>query len=541
MRLLIWYLRSFLRPWRHHTPVALILIAAIAVGIVLDLLLGSLAPPLWRAQKTVRVRDYKTAERLYWEILNQDLPEVPVVLDFLEIHAALSWTGLLTSDGQIKGPSQSGVSEEQIDAFLARPDLPPSIPLLGGYWRSLLRGEPEETIRDEIVGAADRDPPLPWANHVLAIEEDRKGQRLAAADRFEREGLRPGGPTEDLEQALYLYARAGAIDEVALRLRDPRFPASPQLRADVAFSQQRWGEWMSWLWPASYLRGDTASWFLAGLAAGLWLWFCWCLGGRGIGPGTQIAAFCLGALSIYPTHVIIDLERYLPGLVESGDLVRDAIFYVLGVGLREEAAKLLCFLPLLLLLRQRKDRGEALILGALVGLGFAAVENVSYLAGGDLATALTRFLTANFLHMSLTAIAAAAAADLARGKAESGAVFATTFGLAVLLHGIYDLFLASPALADMSFLGMTTFVVAARFFLRAAPVHRGRAADKPRGALGRLPLLRVLVLALVILASALFIYGSAMAGPKAAANALIGGLLGVGIIIAAFHHELGSR
>ncbi len=313
---------------------------------------------------------------------------------------------------------------------------------------------------------------------------------------------------------------------------DPRFPASPQLRADVAFTQKNWGEWLNWLWPASYLRGDAASWFLTALAAGLWLWFCRSLGGRGMGLGTQIAAFCLGALSIYPTHVIIDLEGFLPGLVQSGDLVRDAIYFVVGVGLREEAAKLLCFLPLLLLLRQRKGRGEAVILGALVGLGFAAVENVGYLAGGNLATGLARFLTANFLHMSLTAIVANAAADFARGIPESGGAFATSFGLAVLLHGTYDFFLSSPDLGELSFLGMTTFVVAARFFLRAAPVHLAR---------GRMPLFKVLVLALVILSSATFVYGSAVAGPSAAAVALIGGLLGVAIIIAVFHHELGSR
>jgi RsiW-degrading membrane proteinase PrsW (M82 family) len=329
---------------------------------------------------------------------------------------------------------------------------------------------------------------------------------------------------------LYLLDASGKAAEVEARVADPRWTAAvtPSLEADLAFARHRWGQWLAWLWPASYLRGSPASWFLAALSAVLWGWFCWRLGGS---PRLLVVAFLLGVLSIYPTHVLIHLEEVIPALRQTGDLVGDAVYFVLGVGLREEAAKLLCFLPLLLALRRGTARGEGLVLGAVVGLGFAAVENVSYFEGGSLATTLTRFLTANFLHISLTAVAAETVTEAIRVTSDRSVARAVnTFGLVVLLHGAYDWFLSTPQLGELSFLAMTTFVICSQLFLRAAPVGRGR---------GGMPLVRVVILALVILAGASFVYGSAVAGPGAAAVSLAQGLLGVVVILVMFHRELG--
>ena len=284
----------------------------------------------------------------------------------------------------------------------------------------------------------------------------------------------------------------------------------------MAFHQGRWGRWLGWLLPASYLRGDLPSWILAALAAGLWLWFCLRLGRDTV---LQAAAFGLGVASIYVTHAHIHLEEVLPWLEPTGELVGDALYFIVGVGL-----------PLLLVLRRRRGEGDGLALGALVGLGFAAVENVSYFAGGGLGAALSRFMTANFLHMALTAIAAEAVTRAVRGAPEAGPRAVNTFVVVVLLHGVYDLFLSSPQLAEASFLAMTTLVVTGQQFLRAAPVGRGRDG---------MPLLRVVVLALVALAGASFVYGSVMAGPAAAAAAVLEGLLGVILLIFVFERELG--
>lgn len=526
------YLKQRLAPYRVYAPAALVALAALVAGVAADLVVSVAAPLHWRAERAARSGELEVAERLYWTLLARVPVELPVLLDFLEVREALFFGAELVprGEGLIPGRFEPTVSDAEIRALLGRSDLGDGVGLAGSYWWAVLRERTTEEERAEVAAAAATEPPTPWANHVLGFERLGRGELVAAARHLEREGLRPGGPVEDLSRALELLHASGNTVEVEARVADPRWRAAvtPGLRSDLAFARHRWGEWLAWLWPASYLRGSVASWLLAALAAALWGWFCWRLGGE---PRRLAAAFLLGALSIYPTHVLIHLEEVIPALRQSGDLLGDAVYFVLGVGLREEAAKLLCFLPLLLLLRRGKARGEGLVLGAVVGLGFAAVENVGYFDGGSLATTLTRFLTANFLHISLTAVSAEAVTEAVRAGSDGSAARAVnTFGLVVVLHGAYDWFLSTPLLGELSFLAMTTFVVSSQQFLRAAPVGRSR---------GGMPLVRVVLLALVILAGASFVYGSAVAGPAAAAISLGQGLLGVVVILVMFHRELG--
>jgi len=71
------------------------------------------------------------------------------------------------------------------------------------------------------------------------------------------------------------------------------------------------------------------------------------------------------------------------GLVESDQLVPGLRYNILGIGLREEFAKLCCLLPLMpLLLRQRSELA-ALLLSACVGLGFAIEEVEGLRPWGD--------------------------------------------------------------------------------------------------------------------------------------------------------------
>jgi RsiW-degrading membrane proteinase PrsW (M82 family) len=526
--------RHHLMRYRRHLPAVIIAIVAVVAGLAADVIARNWAPALWRAERAMAAGDLRAAERAYWEALTSDAVDVPALLDFLAVHQALTMVDVEVGEllqGGVAAPLVGGpsVSEAQVEAFLDRPDLPDGAGLVGRFWRGELRGGATPEIREEVEAGAAAEPPRPWTNHVLGEVAADRGNLFEAAAFFEREGLRPDGPASDLEQALMLYRFAGAHDEVVQRIADPRFDGvvSPWLRSRVAFEGHRWGAWLGWLWPASYLRGSVVSWCLAALSALLWGWFCWRLGGR---FGWLVVAFGLGALSIYPTHVLIHLEDVIPGLAETGDLVGDAIYFVFGVGLREEAAKLLCFLPLLPRLARRRVQGEALIYGAAVGLGFAAIENVGYFEGGALGTTLARFLTANFLHMALTAVAAQAVYVAVQERSDRTIAEAlNTFGLMVVLHGVYNLFLSTPSLTELSFLSMTTFVVLSSRFLRTAPRGRGRSG---------IPLEQVVVLSLVILTGASFVYGAAVVGPAAAAAALAQGLVGVAVILVMFHREL---
>src|SRR5206468_8875792 len=134
----------------------------------------------------------------------------------------------------------------------------------------------------------------------------------------------------------------------------------------------------------------------------------------------------------------------------------------LGVGLREELSKLIFFAPLLPIIRKWGGRREVVACGALVGLGFAAEENIGYFDHGSLATALVRFLTANFFHMSTAAISATALYDFSFDREKHTPTLSRAFLLVMGIHGLYDFFLSFP---KWSFLSMVGFVLISRQFL----------------------------------------------------------------------------
>ena len=94
-----------------------------------------------------------------------------------------------------------------------------------------------------------------------------------------------------------------------------------------------------------------------------------------------LIAVALGVLSIWPTGFLILYQEVRWNVRASIELVPGLRFFILGVGLREELAKLICLLPLMPLLVRRRDEMLALVASACVGLGFAAEENINYFIG----------------------------------------------------------------------------------------------------------------------------------------------------------------
>ncbi|MEN9360741.1 MAG: hypothetical protein RL095_2276 [Verrucomicrobiota bacterium] len=199
----------------------------------------------------------------------------------------------------------------------------------------------------------------------------------------------------------------------------------------------------------------------------------WELKGRAALP---ILALLLGAFSVYLTDLAIGFtERHLPMQSQidphSSQPLRNhaevLAFFTIGVGLREEGLKLLCFLPLAFGLRRHRDRRVILTLASLVGLGFATVENYQYVQAGPVLSG--RFLTACVLHMALTGLSGLALHEsFRRGGDEAPRVF---FG-AVAAHGLYDFLIVYPGgktQDGLGFFAMIVFCLAAMRWLRSFP------------------------------------------------------------------------
>jgi RsiW-degrading membrane proteinase PrsW (M82 family) len=498
-----------------------------------------------RAATLARSGKFGAAEALYVRLF-RDKPGVTTAVALVENHeqavalermrrTVQGRPGLGLDGLDAAGEPEVVMTDQALDALLTG-SLSPEVALVVRFWRAVDKGEVPSELRDAVLLSATASPPLAFYNHALGREALKHRDPEEAALRFEREGLAFPERREDIDRALSLWMSSDAWDHARERLADPRVAAaaSPASRYRFAVHERDWKSAFLWLAAGWRERVALSSVVMTAVAALAWGFFCARLGQLGERPARRAAlyvvAFVLGVASVVPTVCLIAFEEAQLRLVETGDATRDILFFVFGVGLREEASKLLLFLPLLLVLRRWGDKLDVLVSGAVVGLGFAAEENLGYLAGGDLHTGLGRFLTANFMHMAMTAILASALDDFLRDRERYAADFSRTTVTVVVMHGAYD-FLLSHEEFGGSYFAMAVFFVLVRMFLSAVDGAR-RKAD--RG----LTLTQAFVLAVSVVTGTSAVYAIAAAGPTQGALLMTEGLLGVAILIYAFLRTL---
>lgn len=494
-----------------------------------------------RARALIRSGKGAQAEQIYVRLVREH-PTVPLVLALLDAHEEATLLRMITlrEDARSGGPKglpdpEEPMSEPALDELLA--SLSPDIALVARFSRGLrFHGSVATEVRDEVVAAAKREPPAPWTNHLLGREAERAGRHAEAAAFFEKEALTFEERRDDIDTSLQIWASLGDWDTLRDRLSDPRIAtiADSQLKYRLAVHDQDWKAAARWL-PAIWMpRLFGTGLMMSAVTALAWAFFCARLGKLGARVRFRLPmftlAFLLGVVSVAPTILLVAIEEAKLRLVETGDPVRDILFFVFGVGLREEASKLLLFLPLLPILRKWGDKLDVLVCGAMVGLGFAAEENLSYLAQANLHAGLGRFLTANFFHMALTGTLASALDDFVSDPEEHGAAFMRTSLFIVAIHGLYD-FLLSHEEFGGTYFAMTAFVFLTKLFLEATFAARRR-ADR-----GITPL-HAFVFAVSVVTGVSLAYATIAIGPRAAVLVMGGGLLGQAIIVYVFVRTL---
>jgi protease PrsW len=537
MRLVLHRLRNDPALRRIVSAVAVIVVVSIVLGIATDLVLARRGSLVERAERLAARGDFAGADRLYREALQSGPVEVPTLVALIDNRVALARAVLADAMSGRSGGGLPVVSTGEVSRILGRVDVPPDVATLGRFWAAvqLGLGRPDA---DAVRALADRAPPVRHANRLLARAALRNDDFAEAAARLEREGLAfEEGRDGNLRHALALWIELEAWAEIRARIDDPAWSGAVGAftRRALAEHERDWTAWLFWLWPASFAGAKPWPIVLAVVAGCLWFAIAASLGGAAGHPGRlglYALAFVLGMISIYPTLVVITIEETLFDLRFTGEPVADAIYFVFGVGLREELCKFLLFLPLLPILRRRGSRIEALVCGAMVGLGFAAEENVNYFHRMEASVALGRFLTANFLHMALTGLVALAAWDSGRPRRPDSFDLNTTFLLAVFIHGAYDFFLASPVVGDYSIFAMTVFVLLSQRFLREVLASN---ATPPESAL------RLFLVSITILTGVSYVFASTLAGPWTAFQLIAVGLVGQAILIYMFVMELGRR
>jgi RsiW-degrading membrane proteinase PrsW (M82 family) len=533
---------------------ALFLVALVG-GFGAHVLVPRWAGPETRAVWAMRAGRPAEAERALFDALQGGGFDTERLMLFLSIHGV---SATFAEDDDVAPPTggkslhlpaaaKSGprpVSEAEIDALLARPEVPRETAIVARFARLAPDADPDEALLADITAIADADPPAPWANRLLASEAYTNGHAEDAARRYLREGSRVPGHAGDVDRGLEIEDECCGEGAVSAALDDPRVSAaaSPGVRLDHAAERRAWGEALRWAFVAAYDRYTPVGMAVTIVAALAWIAWLARLGDVGekrLGRFlVYLTAFALGVLSIWPTDFLIVFQEKVLHLSPRGTPLADLIFFTFGVGFREELSKLVCFVPLVPLLRllERGDRErgaslDALVCGALVGLGFAAVENLGYWQSGALSTGMTRFLTANFLHMAMTAITGHALYTMTKDPGERSFDFTVTLFGVMFLHGAYDFLLGSHTFGDLSWFAMGAFFLLTRQFVNALAGARRRAGR------GIAPY-DTFVLGFALVCAVTFGVAAALVGPGAAILTMLQGLLGIGLIIIVFGREI---
>jgi RsiW-degrading membrane proteinase PrsW (M82 family) len=176
------------------------------------------------------------------------------------------------------------------------------------------------------------------------------------------------------------------------------------------------------------------------------------------------------------------------GLLEYRTLQRLGVLPVFGVGLIEEAAKLIVPLVLVLALRRDRHPADGLLIGVASGAGFAVLETMGYAfvvliqSRGDIgvvqAVLFERGVFSPAAHMAWTGVAAAALwhAAIAHWHPRALAWFAGVFLVAVGLHTAWD---SAPNLVVDSVVAAVSLVLLAWTTHRLAAPHRRQVPTGP--------------------------------------------------------------
>jgi protease PrsW len=191
-----------------------------------------------------------------------------------------------------------------------------------------------------------------------------------------------------------------------------------------------------------------------------------------------LAAFLGGVIGIVVAGTLeFDAQRDLGGLP------------MLGVGLIEEASKLIIPAAILLLVSRYRSPANGLLIGVAAGAGFAALETMGYAfttliaSHGSITATVDTLMLRGFLspagHMAWTGITAAALYAAAASGWQSRKVlqFVGAFVVAVVLHALWD--------SQQSLVGMVVVAVASLAVLGYVAHRCSTPARRPVEAVGR--------------------------------------------------------
>jgi len=457
------------------------------------------------------------------EAFARELAGSPAPVDF---EAVLDFIPMLATWAPAATPAQV--------APLLEPHFPPDHRALAADLLDVCRNSSDEA-RARLEAGAAAEPPVRYAAHALGLAALAREEFHAASEQFRREGRQPEA-VGSRRQAVECLVTAEDFATLTALKAEPGYaeliPITVEL--DAAVQRRDWPAILR-LVPLTQITGlDPAITALTLTAAVAWAFF---LGHLGQVPRLRsgLALLCLLALaagiaSTTPTIYAVIWQDEIRGFSPEGDFVRTLVFYIGGVGVREEVCKLLLFVPFLPFLLRRDSELDALLLASFVGLGFAMEENGNYFLGSGGLAAATRFLTANFFHVALTGLNGLALYRACARSAQGLNEFLTVFGVTIIAHGLYDALLDMPDPALGGYLSLAVYVLTCQAYFSRAHALR----DNVRMTIS---LTGAFVAGISLLGASLISYQMVRLGPAPGLYAVLPEFIGTIILLVMFFRE----
>ncbi len=153
-------------------------------------------------------------------------------------------------------------------------------------------------------------------------------------------------------------------------------------------------------------------------------------------------AFVLGGFFTEFVYPLTDALNVLVGFDLNGKPLNDFLYCFIGIGVIEELIKAIPLVIIVLFTREADEPYDFILYAAASALGFAFVENISYLESSELQNINGRMLTAAVAHMSFSS-AVAYGVLLSKFVYQKHRLLTVIgfFLLASLAHGFYDFWL----------------------------------------------------------------------------------------------------
>ena len=266
----------------------------------------------------------------------------------------------------------------------------------------------------------------------------RTGRLDLAKQYFHREiqvGGNVAGAYSGLAQIFYATKQDSDLKQIAARAEAKNsFP--PRIRRFLALREGRYADY---LWEASVFRRVTA-YGLLGVVLILGTWFVYLQQIEGFEPKRLgYTVIVLAGGMIFCCFVVPLYDAFAFGSRANGTDQKDLLYYVLVVGLIEEALKIIPVLLVMWLTRAIDEPLDYIIYGSISALGFAFMENLLPGYEWRLGAISSRALGAVVLHMTFTSlIMYGLFYSRYRAQKKPLQYFLLAFGAACVLHGILD-------------------------------------------------------------------------------------------------------